>query len=99
MGLLERFEKFIVDPAIYLVFTAGLLVFMYGLVVFLYKLREGSDHREGVQHMVWGLAGMLIMVSVYGIITLVVNTIGANPKDPDVGRIDNVRVAPDLFTR
>jgi len=42
--------------------------------------------------MVYGLIGMLIMVSVYGIIALIVNTFGLNVSSTDVSRINNVQV-------
>lgn len=91
MELLKRFEDFIINPAILVVFTAGFLFFIYGLVVYMYKLREGGDHREGLNHMLWGLAGMLIMISVYGIIDLVANTIGVSSTNTvDINRIKNV---------
>ncbi len=95
--ILENFEEFIVYPAITLVFTAGLLVFMWGLVQFLAKLREGGDTKEGVQHMLWGIAGMFIMVSVGAIITMIINFIGSDPRQPDVGRLKGIEgAAPQL---
>lgn len=89
MELLNRFVSLVVDPAIYLVFTAGFLFFIWGLVTFLFKWREGSDYKQGVQHMIWGMVGMLIMVSAAGIIRLIEDTIGADPRNPDMSRIQN----------
>ena len=91
MDLLARFTDYVINPAILVVFTAGFLLFIYGLVVYMYKLREGGGHREGVSHMLWGLVGMLIMISVYGIIDLVANTIGVSRDSTvDINRIQNV---------
>ncbi|TSC86486.1 MAG: Uncharacterized protein G01um10148_472 [Parcubacteria group bacterium Gr01-1014_8] len=87
MMVLQRFKEYILDPTIYLILTAGLLLFIYGLVLFIYKMREGSDYKEGLSHMLWGIIGMFIMVSVYGIIALIINTIGADPTQPDLSRI------------
>lgn len=97
-ALLQRFNELIIQPTIYLILTAGLLLFIYGLVLYIYKLREGGDHKEGLQHMLWGLIGMFIMVSVYGIISLIINTIGADPTNPDINRINNVKPAGDQFS-
>jgi hypothetical protein len=80
--ILQNFQTYIIGPAIVLVFTAGLLVFMYGLVEFMIKVRESSDHKQGVQHMLWGLVGMLIMVSVGTILAIIQNTIGPGSLDP-----------------
>jgi hypothetical protein len=81
MQLLYNFQSYIVDPAMLLVFTTGFLVFIWGLVQFLWHIRDGSNHEDGVQHMLWGIIGMFIMVSVWGIIALIMNTIGVEaPK-------------------
>ncbi len=96
-ALLQRFDDLILQPTIYLILTAGLLLFLYGLVEFIFKARDGSDHKQGLQHMLWGIVGMFIMVSVYGIISLIINTIGADPTNPDVSRINNVKPAADKF--
>jgi hypothetical protein len=54
-------------------------------------MREGADHKQGLQHMLYGLLGMFIMVSVWGIIGLITNTIGADPTNPDISRIESIR--------
>ncbi|MEK7499776.1 MAG: hypothetical protein AAB649_04185 [Patescibacteria group bacterium] len=93
--LLQNIWTYIVDPAMLLLFTAGFLVFVYGLVVFLWHLKDGTGHDEGVNHMLWGIIGMFIMVSVWGIIALLVNTVGADPTNPDPNRLNNITV-PNL---
>jgi hypothetical protein len=75
-SVVARFQTYIINPAILIVFAAGFFLFVYGLVEFLWKLNEGGDNKEGKQHMIWGIVGMLIMVSVYGILALLDNTFG-----------------------
>lgn len=94
--LVNRFVDFIIDPAILLIFTFGFFLFIWGLVQFLWNLDEGGENSSGKQHMLWGIVGMLIMVSVYGIINIVDNTFGINSANPDVSRMNNV-TAPPLF--
>lgn len=95
-NLVDKFVTLIIDPAILIVFAAGLFLFMWGLVEFLVAINRGGDTSEGKRHMVWGIVGMLIMVSVYGIISLLDNTFGLDIANPDVSRINNV-VAPGNF--
>jgi len=90
--LLQRIVTYILDPAIRVIFTAGLFLFLWGLVEFLWAIRSGSTEGNGKQHMIWGMVGMLIMVSVYGIIALIVNTFGLQISSTDVSRINNVQV-------
>lgn len=96
--LIDRFVAIIINPAILLVFAAGFFLFMWGLVQFLFHLEEGSKHEEGIQHMVWGITGMFIMVAVYGIIALINNTFNLGAFDaPDVSRLNNVNVPTNFF--
>lgn len=72
--LLNKFVTYIIDPAILLIFAAGFLYFIWGLVQFINDLDEGAHREEGIEHMKWGIVGMVIMVSVWGIIALLDNT-------------------------
>ena len=92
--LLGRFVEFVITPAMLLLFGAGFFLFVWGLVQFLWGLDEGTNRKEGIDHMVWGIAGMLIMVSVQGILMLLSGTfslgIGADGSyNPDMGRVDS----------
>ncbi|MCR4325840.1 MAG: hypothetical protein NUV59_03485 [Patescibacteria group bacterium] len=90
--IVTRFRIYLIDPAILIVFAVGFFFFVFGLVEFLWKLNEGGDNKEGKQHMIWGIVGMLIMVSVYGILSLVTNTFGIDLQNPNAGTIPNVNV-------
>ena len=94
--LVGKFEAYIVNPAIVIVFALGFFLFIYGLVEFLWKLNEGGDNAEGKKHMLWGIVGMLIMVSVYGILELLDGTFGLDYKNPDVSRANSIIVPVDF---
>src|SRR3989344_3163896 len=97
-ALLERIVTYVIDPAVKVVFTLGLFMFLWGFVEFLWKLKDGQVSPEGKQHMVWGLVGMLIMVSVYCILALIMNTLGIDPDTAvDVSRIQNVNPGVNFF--
>lgn len=87
---MDKFVTLIIDPAILIVFAAGFFLFIWGLVEFLVAINQGGDTGEGKRHMVWGIVGMLIMVSVYGIIALLDNTFGLDIANPDVSRMNNI---------
>ncbi len=76
--LIGKFTTYIINPIILVVFACGVFLFMFGLVEFLWKLNAGHGEEEGKQHMMWGVVGMLIMVSVYGIISMLDSTFGLN---------------------
>ncbi|MFZ2555527.1 MAG: hypothetical protein WAZ27_00450 [Minisyncoccia bacterium] len=90
--LLQRIITYIVDPAIRVVFTLGLFLFLWGIIEYLWEVKDGKADGNGRTHMVYGLVGMLIMVSVYGIIALIVNTFGLDISSTDVSRANDIRV-------
>lgn len=93
--LINRFVDYIINPAILVVFSAGFFLFVWGLVQFLWSL-EGGEIDNGKRHMLWGIVGMLVMVSVYGIIAIIDNTFQLQLSNPDMSRINNV-TAPAVF--
>jgi len=98
VDLLDRIVDYVIDPAVKVVFTLGLFFFLWGLVEFLWNLKDGQVSENGKNHMVYGMVGMLIMVSVYGIIALIMNTFGIDPGTAtDVSRIQNVDPGANFF--
>ena len=94
--LLDRIKMYVIDPVLVVIFTLGLLLFFVGIVEFLWSLKSGEVKSEGKQHMVYGLVGMLIMVSVYGIINLIVNTLQID-RAVDVSRLQNVNPGINFY--
>ena len=97
-SLIDKFVDYIIDPAILVIFAAGFFLFTWGLVQFIYKLDEGAQS-SGKQHMLWGIVGMLIMVSVYGIISIIDDTFDLDFGNPDMSRINQVTAPADFGGR
>ena len=74
MGTLNRV---IINPIIIFIFSLGTILFIYGIVRFFLNPTNEDIKKESTNHMIWGLVGMFIMVSVFGIIKFITNTIGA----------------------
>ena len=76
-ALIHKFTTVIIDPLILVLFAAGLFLFMLGMVQFILSLSNGGKDMDiGRKHMIYGIIGMLIMVSVGGIISFLTNTFG-----------------------
>jgi hypothetical protein len=74
LGILDRANQYIVDPAILLIFSVGFFLFIWGLIVFISNPEDMTKRKTGIQHMIWGIVGMFIMIAVDGIIDLIVGT-------------------------
>lgn len=58
------------------VITLAVLFFFWGLAK--YILGSGKGHKAGKNIMIAGLTGLFVMVSIWGIIRLMQNTLGVN---------------------
>ncbi len=73
----EAINKEIINPAIGVLFVLALLLFFWGLFEFLWQKDNAEARKKGQQHMLWGVIGIFIMVAVFGIMNLIMTTIGA----------------------
>ena len=73
-SVIRQIEEQIINPLILLLFGVALLLFLWGGFEFI----RGADSEEGREggggHMLWGIVGMFIMISVVGILRLVLKT-------------------------
>jgi hypothetical protein len=74
--LIANIKQNILNPIIVLLFALALLYFLHGV----YKAVKGSSSEEerrlGQQNIIWGLVGMFIMISAFGLVNLICGTIG-----------------------
>lgn len=74
--LLNKINLHILNPLILLAFAIALVVFFVGIVQFIASETADAKREEGKRKIFWGLFGMFIMVSAYGLIRLILNTFG-----------------------
>ena len=82
-GFLNKFNYYILNPIIALLFGLAFLYFVYGIIRFLSSNvgDKGTQRIESRGAIMWGLVGMFIMFSVYGIINFVLNTFNIIPPE------------------
>ena len=105
-AIIGRFNTYIINPAILLIIALGFFLFTWGLVQFLLGLGDdghGNAYTEGKKHMFWGVIGMVVMFSVWGIIGLINDTfsLGLNTNNgtytPDTSGINNIGSGATFF--
>jgi ABC-type thiamin/hydroxymethylpyrimidine transport system permease subunit len=74
-ALINKVISVIVTPLLTLVFAVAFIVFMWGVFQYLIATSDPSARSEGTQHILWGVIGMAIMLSAYGIINFVIATL------------------------
>lgn len=76
-NLVVKVNTAILNPIIYLFFGLAILIFLWGVVEFIMNSENDEKRKEGGQHILWGIIGLAIMLSVLGIIEIIKKTIGA----------------------
>ncbi len=66
----------LITPIEWLLIGASLVMFFYGLVVFL-ATSESAKKEDGKRHMLWGLVGLFIIFAVWGVVTIVGDTVNS----------------------
>lgn len=84
--LMKSINRVIINPLIVLLFALAMVYFIYGLVRYLLSPDNEEVRKSSKTSMLWGIIGMFIMVSVFGILSLIMNTIGV--KDITVNSTD-----------
>lgn len=82
--LITNINTQIIAPIILLLFVLALVLFFWGLIDFIRGGNSGESEKKekagtkqaGREHMLWGIIGIFIMVSAWGIITIITNTFG-----------------------
>ena len=71
----------VINPLILLVFAVAMLIFFWGIVQFINSETSDTKRGEGKKKIIWGLFGMFIMFSAFGLINLILNTFGIDGPD------------------
>lgn len=67
-----------------LLIGAAMVVFLYGVLVFIAKSSVGNadGRKEGINFMVFGIIGIAVMVSVWGLVAFVTSSLGTTMGVP-----------------
>jgi hypothetical protein len=78
------FVQYILIPFIMIL---GMLTFLWGVLKFIKGAGEPTAREEGRQFMVWGIVGLAVMASVWGLVRILTNTIGSPFAVPTLNSI------------
>ncbi len=75
-SLVGRIVDAIVMPVLVVVFLLAIFYFTWGVAKFLIYSNDPDKRKDGQKHILYATIGLAIMISVFGIIRLVANTVG-----------------------
>ena len=80
----------IINPLIIFLFALAVIYFLYGVFEFIANSENDEKKTTGKDHMMWGVVGLTIMVGVWAILGVLLNTLGINESEinPKEGTVD-----------
>ena len=77
--LVQNILNEIVNPIITLLIGVAVLVFLWGVFGFVRNAESSEERKKGGMHMLFGAIGLFIMIGAYGVLNLILGTIGKLP--------------------
>ena len=84
--LVTAIDRYILNPLIVLAFAIAMVVFVWGVFQYIRGAGDPGARQKGRDHILWSIIGMAIMFTVFGIMTVISNTVGG-----DTSSITNIR--------
>lgn len=66
----------ILNPVIYLLFALAVIYFFIGVIKFIKNSDSETERKVGLNHIIWGIVGIFIMLSARGLINIILATFG-----------------------
>ncbi|MEI6042620.1 MAG: hypothetical protein WCQ00_03595 [bacterium] len=76
MTLITSISRYILNPLIVLAFAVAMVVFTWGVFDYIKGASDPKARETGRSHILWGIIGIAIMFSVFGIMRVISNTVG-----------------------
>ena len=71
---IDKVDKLIINPLILLLFALAIVFFLYGIFEFISNQENEEKKTQGKKHMIWGVIGITIMMGVFMIMNMILNT-------------------------
>ena len=94
---LSRVNTQIINPLIIFLFALALVYFLYGVFEFIANGANDEKKTAGKSHMLWGVIGLTIMMGVWAILGIILNTFDIKGIDPEQGTVDLPEYVPPPY--
>ena len=74
--LIQNILTNIVNPLVILMVGVAVIFFLWGVFEFIRNADSSEERKKGGMHMLYGALGLFIMSTAYGVLNLILGTIG-----------------------
>jgi len=68
--IIANIKGYIIYPIIGFMFAVATVMFIYGIVEYMLGAENPEKRDKGKKHMIWGIVGVFVMLSAYGIMNV-----------------------------
>jgi len=86
-SFIANVNRLIINPLIILLFALALAYFLWGMFEFLSNQENEEKKTAGKKHMIWGIVGITIMMGVWFIMYLILDTFNITEINPKKGTV------------
>lgn len=79
-SFVDRINEVILFPLIALLSGIALLVFVYGCAQYILNAASDQAREEGKKHIMYGIIGLVVMLSAFAILSIAAGTFGLNKQ-------------------
>ncbi len=82
-------DRLIINPLITFLFALALAYFLYGVLEFFLNQENEEKRTASKKHMLWGVIGLTIMMGVWAILGIILNTLNISESEinPEQGTV------------
>jgi Type IV secretion system pilin len=94
-SFVKTFNDAILFPIIALLSAVAFFVFLLGCAEYVFNASNPAGREKGIQHITWGIVGLVVMVSAWAILQIAAGTFGLDKQlncanDPSASGCDTV---------
>lgn len=87
-SFLANVNTTIINPLITFLFALAVVYFLYGLLEFIMNQENEEKKTSGKSHILWGIIGITIMMSVFTIMNIIIATFDIKGITPEEGKVE-----------
>ena len=87
-SFISNVDRMIINPLILFLFALAVVFFLFGVLEFIFNQENEEKKTTGKSHMLWGIVGIAIMLGVWTLLNMIINTFDIKGIDPEQGTVD-----------
>jgi predicted histidine transporter YuiF (NhaC family) len=85
-GILDYLSCLLVQSVVPLLFALAVVGFIWGVIQTTMNPEDAEKRKQGKMYMMWGIIGLFVMLSIWGLVEIITNTFGIQVLIPQLSQ-------------